>query len=91
MNILKYQMHLSFVAIAVGVILFYGIHDENADFFKKGKGMSNQYETVYHKHVYHFGVMVSDAAVIAVLTIIGCLIYTIVHVGIKEMIKYENR
>lgn len=85
MNKIMESMCVSFVAIPVILTMFYGLSDENADFFKKGKGVANQFQTVYKKQVYHFGVMVSDAAAIVVLSIIFILISTLIHVGIQEI------
>jgi len=91
MNLLKYEMYLSFVAIAAGVIAYYGLVDENADFFKNGKGIANQFQTVYHKHVYHFGVMVSDAAAIVVLTAVGCLISWVIHLALEPQLSNRRK
>jgi len=91
MNLLKYEMYISFAAIAVGVILYYGFNDENADFFKHGKGVSDQYITIYHKVPYHFGVMVSDMAAIVVLTAVGCLISWVIHLALEPQISAIRR
>jgi hypothetical protein len=70
------------VSIPVSLILIYG-DDEKADFFKKGKGVSNQFITVYKKVPYHLGVMVSEPAAIAGVSIVLIFIVWIAYEAVK--------
>jgi hypothetical protein len=69
-------------SIPITLILIYG-EDDKADFFKKGKGVSNQFITVYKKVPYHLGVMVSEPAAIACVSIILIFILWICYEGIR--------
>jgi hypothetical protein len=75
-----------FIAISVSIpvilVLAYG-EDENADFFKKGKGVSNQFITIYKKVPYHLGVMVSEPAAIACVSIVLIFIVWIAYEGVR--------
>ena len=84
------SMLLSFVAIPTGLLLYYGLEDENWDYFAKGKFITNTegYEYKYNGVVYHNGLMVSEHSLIVVLSIVFGLISVIVHGGmIAEMKK----
>ena len=80
-------MCLSFVAIPTGLLLYYGLEDDNADFFKNGDGVINNYEVVYKDVKYHLGVMVSDMAAIVCLSIVFGLISWLVH---EEVLLVRN-
>lgn len=85
-------MYLSFVAIPLIVIMFYGLEDKNADYFKKGRFITNSegYEYRYQGIIYHNGLMVSHWSLIAVLSIVFCLISWVTHEGIIAEIKSKK-
>jgi hypothetical protein len=70
------------IAIPCLLITFYG-EDENADFFKKGKGVSAEYWILYNKQWYHLGEMTSQPAAIVCVSIILCLVLWIIYEAVK--------
>ena len=80
--------------IALGVIvtsllLIYGIEDKNADFFKKGRFVTNTegWEYRYKGVIYPLGLMVSHWANIVVVSIVFMLIFWIAYEGVRAIRK----
>ncbi len=86
------SMLLSFVAIPTGLLLYYGLEDENWDYFAKGKFITNTegYEYKYKGMIYHLGLMVSEHSLIAELSIVFSLISVIVHQGVMAEMKIKK-
>ena len=82
-------MFLSFAAIPLGVILFYGIDNTNWDYFAKGKFITNTegWQYRYQGIVYHYGLMVSEKSAIVVLSITFGLMSWVVHEGLMAIKK----
>ena len=78
-------MHISFVIIPLSILLFYGIEDKNANFFAQVE-YRDDYRAVYEKTVYPMGIMVSEWALIAILSIVGFLVSWISHEILKVVI-----
>ena len=76
---------IAFAIIPLVALLIYGIEDKNADFFAKSK-YPDDYRAIYHKNIYNIGIMVSQLAKIATISIVGILISWI----IIEILKTEN-
>jgi hypothetical protein len=69
---------MSFAAIPLAILLFYGIEDKNAWFF--GHDYINDYRyRIENNVVYHVGIMVSHYALIVTLSIVGILISWIIY------------
>jgi hypothetical protein len=89
-------MFYVFIAISTSIpvilILAYG-EDENADFFKKGKGVTDQFITIYKKVPYHLGVMVSEPAAIAGVSIVLIFILWICYeaVRLSKLVKSKSK
>ena len=64
------------------MLLFYGVEDKNADFFDKAI-YPDDYRAVYNQKVFHIGIMVSNLALIVILSVIGILISWIIIEGLK--------
>jgi len=70
--------YMSFAAIPLAILLFYGIEDKNAWFF--GHDYINDYRyRIENNVVYHVGIMVSHYALIVTLSIVGILISWIIY------------
>jgi hypothetical protein len=78
-------MHISFAIIPLSILLFYGIEDKNADFFTKAT-YPDDYRAAYEGTVYPMGIMVSEWALIAILSIVGILVSWIGHEIFKIVI-----
>jgi hypothetical protein len=81
-------MFISFAAIPLGLLIFYGLYDENADYFKKGRFVQNTegWQYRYNGVVYHYGLMVSEKAAIVVLSITFGLISFVIHEALMIMV-----
>lgn len=92
MRICKVSMLLSFVAIPLSVLMFYGLEDKNADYFKKGKFITNTegWEYKYNKVIYHYGMMVSHWSVIVVVSICIGMISWICHEGYMAVVVVKH-
>lgn len=80
--------------IAVGVIagsllLIYGLEDKNADYFKKGRFVTNTegWEYRWNGVIWPYGLMVSHWSVIVILTIVFMLIFWIGYEGVRAIRK----
>ena len=85
-------MLISFLAIPTGLILYYGLEDENWDYFEKGRFLTNTegWQYRYNGVIYHNGIMVSEHSLIAVLSIVFGLISVIIHEGIIAELKISK-
>lgn len=76
----KHSFIISLIAIPVAIIFFYGT-DENADYFKKGRFITNTegWQYRYQGVIYPYGLMVSQPSLVAILSIIGILFSLMFH------------
>lgn len=87
---IKKSLYISFAIIPLSILLFYGIEDKNADYFKKGRFITNTegWEYRYSGVIYPYGLMVNHWSVIVVVSIVGILISWIGH-EIFKLVKYS--
>ena len=90
-DVLPYQMYMSFVAIGIGTIAYFGTVEPMGDWFEKGRFVTNTegWEYRYNGVTWHYGMMVSNSAKIAVVSTVGILFSLMAHVWVMECPKLK--
>ena len=80
----KYIAIFVFAMIPLSVLAYYGMEDKNADYFAKGRFITNTegWQYRYNGLIYHLGVMVSHWALIGIVSIVFILIAWIGYEGL---------
>lgn len=89
---MKYLL-ISFAMIPIITLSVFGIDDKNADYFKKGKFITNTegWEYRYQGVIYPYGLMVSHPSLIVILSIVFGLISWVCYEGISVVVKQYDR